>query len=235
MKPSGTVVLCVHGIQENPRIFNWILSALPPHIAAENLLLPGHGKDVRAFRRSGRQEWQSCVDAKILDLSSRYENIIYIGHSMGCLLGIDACIRLNSHIRSLILLACPLALRPTWCYFWNSFCGVASIRLDNPYAAAARMSNSVQARSPLAYLTCLRPYWHLLIKIRTVRKQLPELKLPVQAIHSQNDEIVSIRSLEYFKHLPQAKTAIAPGSGHHLYSPAARQEILAVIRAALII
>jgi len=235
MKPTGTAVLCVHGIQENPGIFNWILSALPAHIAAENLLLPGHGEDVRSFRRSGMREWQTCVDAKILELSRRYENIIYIGHSMGCLLGIDACIRLSSKVSSLILLACPLSLRPTWRYFWHSFCGVASIRLDNPYVAAARMSNGVQARSPLAYLTCLRPYRHLLLKIRAVRKQLPELKLPVHAIHSRNDEIVSIRSLECFKLLPQAKTTIAPGSGHHLYSPAARQEILAVIRDALIL
>lgn len=53
MKTPDTVVLCVHGIQGSPSQFDWIISSLPAHIAAENLLLPGHGEDVRAFRSSG--------------------------------------------------------------------------------------------------------------------------------------------------------------------------------------
>lgn len=229
MNPSGTVILCVHGIQGSPSQFDWILSALGGHVPVENLLLPGHGGDVRAFRKSGMHAWQACVDAKITQLSARYENILYIGHSMGCLLGIDACIRLKTRVRALMLLACPLALRPSWRYVKNNFCAAASIRLDDPFVAAARSGNSVQAASPLAYLSCLRPYLQLLFKMRSVRKQLAQLTLPVLAIHSQRDEIVSPRSLDYFKPLPRAKTAIAPDSGHFLYSPAARQEILSAL------
>lgn len=233
MKPTGSIVLCVHGIQGSPGQFEWLLPALPAHIPVENLLLPGHGGDVRAFRKSGMQAWQACVDAKILELSARYENIIYIGHSMGCLLGIDACIRLKTSVRSLVLLACPLALRPSWRYIKNNFCAVSSIRLHDPFVAAARAGNSVQAASPLAYLSCLRPYLQLLFKMRSVRKQLPALRLPVQAIHSQWDEIVSSRSLDSFRALPRAKTAVVPESGHYLYSPAARQEITGIVQALL--
>lgn len=226
MKSPDTVVLCIHGIQGSPHQFDWIVSNLPDHIAIENLLLPGHGADVCSFRRSGMKVWQSFVDEKIRELGKRYENILFIGHSMGCLLGIDACIRLETRVRSLVLLACPLALRPSWRYVRNNFCAVASIRLDDPFVAAARTGNSVQAKSPLAYLSCLRPYLQLLLKMRAVRKQLSALKLPVLAIHSERDEIVSPRSLSYFEARPRAKTALAPASGHYLYSPAARMEIL---------
>lgn len=230
MNPSGTVILCIHGIQGSPRQFDWLLPALPGHIPVENLLLPGHGADVRAFRRSGMPVWQAFVDAKVQELSSRYESILFIGHSMGCLLGIDACIRLHTKVQALVLLACPLRLRPSWRYVWNNFCAAASIRLNDPFVAAARTGNSVEAKSPLAYLSCVRPYLQLLKKMRTVRRQFPGLALPVLAVHSQRDEIVGSRSLEYFKSLPRAETMIVPDSGHYLYSSAARQEIIRAVR-----
>lgn len=159
-------------------------------------------------------------------MSARYESILFIGHSMGCLLGIDACIRLSHRVGSMVLLACPLALRPSWRYVKNNFCAAASIRLDDPFVAAARAGNSVQAKSPFSYLSCLRPYLQLLLKMCSVRKQLPELMLPVLAVHSIRDEIVSPRSLDYFKHLPQAQVFTVPESGHYLYSAEAQAEIL---------
>jgi len=226
---SRTAILCVHGIQGGPDQFQWIIPALPGQVDVYNILLPGHGADVRSFRKSGMAVWQACVDEKILELSANYDSILYIGHSMGCLLGIDACIRLKSNVRALVLLACPLALRPSFRYVRNNFCAAAGICLNNPYVAAARTGNSVQAKSPLSYLSCVRPYVQLLGKMRSVRKELTSLRLPVVAVHSQGDEIVSRRSLNFFKPLSRAQLFTAPVSGHYLYSSEAQDMIIRTV------
>lgn len=233
MPSSRIAVLCVHGIQGSPGQFNWVIPALPEHADVHRLLLPGHGADVRTFRKSGMAQWQACVDEALEGLSAQYENVYYIGHSMGCLLGIDACIRGKGSIAGLYLLACPLSLRPSLRYVKNSLCAAMGWKLNDPYIAAARAGNSVQAASPLAYLSCIRPYMDLLNKIGSVRRQLPALTVPVTAVHSDGDEIVGVASLRFFDGLPGARTHIVPGSGHYLYGEAARSIITGDILSAL--
>ena len=219
-------VLCIHGIQGSPRQFDWIIAALPAHAAVENLLLPGHGGDVRAFRQSNMRLWQACVDDALNRMRTRCDSILVVGHSMGCLLAMDACLRNAAGVKALVLLACPLRLRPTLRYVRNAVRAAAKWHTDDPFVAAAIAANGVSAAHPLAYLGCTGPYMQLLAKIPKVRRDMKGLKMPVLAMHSDRDEIVSEKSLEYIRRLPGGRACIAPESGHFRYGDEAKALIL---------
>ena len=229
MSPKPLAVLCVHGIQGTPRQFDWLLRALPKSIPAVNLTLPGHGGGVAAFRRSSMAQWQGAADRALEELSAEHE-VLYIGHSMGCLLGIDACVRGVGDVRALALLACPLRIRPTLRYIRNNYLAVVGRHLEDPFVAAAREMNGVSAQHPLAYLSCVRQYIQLFQKMRAVRRLLAKLDVPMLAVQSERDEIVSDRSLALLGALPGAHTLTARGSGHFLYTQAAQAEILHALR-----
>lgn len=88
---ADTLVLLIHGITGSPHQFD----ALARHLYAEgisvqSLLLPGHGSTAKAFAQSGRLEWERSVNRAVRHALLRYKNVVLVGHSMGCLLAINA-------------------------------------------------------------------------------------------------------------------------------------------------
>ena len=221
-----TAVLCVHGIQGSPDQFDWIISALPEDVHAEKLLLPGHGGDVYAFSKSNKQLWQDGVDQALNRLRGEYDRIIYIGHSMGCLLGMLSAVRNSEKIASLILLACPLHVRITKKYIVNNLRALSKAPSDDPFIAAARSAHSVKGRHILEYVLCIGPYIGLFRLIHAANRQLQQLRLPVLAVFSELDEIVGRKSMEIIAKLPLCETYLAKGCGHLFYAQEARREIL---------
>ena len=221
-----TAVLCVHGIQGSPRQFEWIISALPEDYHVENLLLPGHGGDVLMFSKGTKRKWQAHVDAALDRLRGEYDRIIYIGHSMGCLLGIHAQVQNPDKIASLILLACPLRVRITKKYIVNNLRAVSKKPSDDPFVAAARYAHSVKAKHILEYILCAGPYIDLFRLIYGANRRLERLNLPVLAVFSELDEIVSRKSMGIIQKLDCCETHLAEGCGHLYYAEAARAQIL---------
>ena len=221
-----TAVLCVHGIQGSPAQFDWIIRALPEDVHVEKLLLPGHGSDVRAFSKSTMKRWQSAVDESLELLQAQYDRIIYIGHSMGCLLGIDACIRRPEKLVLLVLLACPLRVRITRRYLRQNLIAVSPRESSDPFILAARAAHSVKAKHIWEYALCIGPYIALFKKIYAVNKQLKGLNLPTLAVFSELDEIVSRKSMQIIQELPCCESMLAPGCGHLYYSEEARRSII---------
>lgn len=227
-----TVMLCVHGIQGSPAQFEWIEAALSKCADCVKLTLPGHGGSVRDFRESGMAQWQACVNAAIDDLRGRYDRIIYVGHSMGCLLGMDACLH-GREVDALVLLACPLYVRPTWRYVRNNLCAAMGWCKRDASVCAARAGSGVRAEHPLEYLLCGRPYMELFAKMRSLRRSAEGLKVRTVAIHSERDEIVRRRSLDCFMGATNVRRRVVEGCGHYLYTDAARREIIEEIQAVL--
>lgn len=195
---SQTVVVFVHGIQGSPSQFGWLMDVLPPETDFVNLLLPGHGRSVRAFRKAGKADWENTVSELVRLLSRTYRRIIWVGHSMGCLLGLHAARLMPDAFSALLLLNCPFALRPTWRYLRNNLLAtLLFIPSSDPYVLAAREANSVPLRFSLSSLFILRPYWGLLRMIRNGRRDLRPLPMPVYACWAERDEIVSPASMDF--------------------------------------
>ena len=145
---------------------------MPEDIRIRNLLLPGHGVDVKAFRRSGREQWLAAVLQAAEELHGRCDRLIFGGHSMGCLLGLETERERPGIFAGMVLLCCPFYVRPTARYFRNNLLASRPGREnDDVYVRAAREANSVTASHPAQYLTCAHPYLELLRLMRNVKGQ----------------------------------------------------------------
>ena len=102
---TNAAVLFVHGIQGSPKQFEWMIESLPSDVDAINVLLPGHGSDVRNFRKIHMSTWKEYICELTDRLNEKYDYVFYVGHSMGCLLGIDALMKKRRCYRAMILMA----------------------------------------------------------------------------------------------------------------------------------
>lgn len=222
-----TAVLCVHGIQGSPGQFDWIIAALPAEVRVENVLLPGHGGDVRQFSKATLAQWRACVREKLNWLRKDYDRIVYIGHSMGCLLGVDAWLEKKEKIVSMILLACPLKVRITGRYIRQNLIAVSGRESNDPFVLAARSAHSVTARHIWEYVYCVRPYIDLFRLIASVNRRLQAVDVPMLAVFSERDEIVSRKSMDRIGKLHCCETHLAGSCGHLYYTEEARFQIIA--------
>ena len=88
MKDASVAVLFVHGIQGQPKQFQFLIDALPPEIELRAPMLPGHGSNAKAFHAAGRKEWLSAVRRETQALLDEGKRVLYVGHSMGLFVGL---------------------------------------------------------------------------------------------------------------------------------------------------
>lgn len=219
---TGTLVIFIHGIQGSPAHFKFIIERLDGKYSIENLLLPGHGRGTEEFARSNMKKWQGYVNNKICRLEKEYDNIILVGHSMGCLLAIDAALKHPGKIRGLFIIAAPLRIHVSLAYIRNNMLYILKKNDKSEKAEAAEVLNSVSASSPIKYITGVFRYFEVYIKSVHTRKLIKFIRLPVTAVHSDVDEIVSNKSLTLLKSISGSKIIIAEGSGHYFYSENAK-------------
>lgn len=221
---ARTAVLFVHGIQGSPRQFRFLAEALPPDVLVRAPLLPGHGGSVRPFLRSRAEDWLRCVRREALALHRQGARILYVGHSMGCLLGLLAARETEISFARQLFLCCPFRIRPTPRYVRNFIRPLLSDRpSDDPFVRASRAANSVHAAAPAGYLGCIPPYLELFRLMRRVGRQEPPAPDPVSFYFSALDEIVSPRSHAIAEGCPGASVRLLPGCGHNYFTHNARQ------------
>ena len=226
----NTALLFVHGIQGQPRQFQFLLERLPEDVQVRNLLLPGHGAGMSAFRRSGRDQWLAAVRQAAVELREQYGRLAFVGHSMGCLLGLEIERELSGVFAGMLLLCCPFHLRPTPRYFRNNLLASRPEReTDDAFVRAAREANGVAAAYPAQYLTCVRPYLELLRLTRTVRKMGVVPACPVRFLFSEKDEVVSPRSARFARERFDAEPTVLHGCGHNMFSAEGKEQIASVM------
>lgn len=222
---SGTVIVFVHGIMGSPLQFEYMIQKLNGAYSIENLLLPGHGRTMRDFQKSSMTQWQSYVDERIRLLQKTYQNIVLVGHSMGCLLSVQTALSSPQQIRGLFLTAMPLKIHISFSYVRNSLIAAFSKNSGNALIAAARKLKSVSVSTPFEYLLAIPRCIELIKKCKITRGLIKELRLPVVVIQSENDEIVSGKSLRYVKEKQNIQAAIVRNAGHYYYPPDAEAQI----------
>ena len=227
-----TAYLFVHGIQGSPAQFRFLTERLPEDIRVRNLVLPGHGADVKAFRRSGQEQWLAVVRQAAGELRGQCDRLIFVGHSMGCLLGLETERECPGTFAGMVLLCCPFHIRPTARHFRNGFLASRPERAtDDAFVRAAREANSVTAVHPAQYLTCARPYLELLRLMRTVRKDGTTPACSVRFLFSEKDEIVSPRAARFVRERFGAEPELLPGCGHNWFSAEGKEQIYTMVKA----
>ncbi|HZT98494.1 MAG TPA: alpha/beta fold hydrolase, partial [Ktedonobacteraceae bacterium] len=87
-------VLLVHGLNGSRRDMAELTAVLQSHgMIAENMLLPGHGTNVRDMLSLGWPEWAQAVHRELQQLKQRCDIVFLIGHSLGGAL----CLHVAAH------------------------------------------------------------------------------------------------------------------------------------------
>ena len=219
---SDTAVLFVHGIQGQPKLFQFMVDALPEGVEARALLLPGHGKTARDFHASGKDDWLAAVEAETRALLARGKRVVYVGHSMGCLLGLLVSRALGEPYAGMLLLCCPFRSRLAG----RLADGFRRKQLrEDPRIAAALESNSVPVQGFRESLLLLRPYRDLFRMMARVRRMEPRQPAGVRFLFSGRDETIHARCPRYARRWPGARVEILEGCGHCYFPEAARERI----------
>jgi carboxylesterase len=214
---SDTVIVFIHGILGSPSQFAFLLGKLNSAFSVENLLLPGHGGTIKEFAASNMAKWQHYVDERVRRLQYEYQNIIFVAHSMGCLLSVQAALSYPEKIRGLFLMAMPLVIRIQSPFVGNKMIAAFQKNASEEIAAAVKENNGVQAHGALSYMTALPRFMELYFKGIKTRKLVGQLSLPMLVINSEYDETVSVKSLRYVDQMPNVSILIAQNSGHFYY------------------
>ena len=193
---KDSIIVFIHGFMGSPRQFDRLAQFMYAQgYSVASLLLPGHGSTVKKFSSSTMEMWQGHVDAEIERFMPNYKSIYLVGHSMGCLLAINASIKNKERIHGLFLIACPFEL---------TVFSIRSIKLRliqifcskrNPIKAAYVAGSSVPPGVSMIWRVS-RPMGELKKLVLTVKNCLTDIHIPVTAIFSSADELVSISSLD---------------------------------------
>ena len=225
---SKSLVVFIHGFMGSPRQFAGLVEvAYREGHSVAALLLPGHGGSAKYFGTGSFELWQGHVDSEIERFSQDFSSVLLVGHSMGGWLAINAAVRFHSCVRGVFLLATPFkrilfsfyALRLRFRQFFS--------RRDDPLRREY-FDNCSVALTPNLILTSFRPSAELKRCMSVARGNLPLLSVPVFAVFSSADELVSLKSVDILRDelgdVP-LELVLLSGSTHVLYSPSDRAEV----------
>lgn len=216
-------IVFVHGIVGNNRIFDFLMPMVPEGWMVKTVTLAGHGSDALAFSSASMDEWKRQVNRAVAEVGTRCEKVVGVGHSMGCLLLLEAS--LQEDIASLFLLNPPLRIRLRGRLFVNSFKVAMGRTETDTLANAAREAYGIEIdANPLHYLGWPRRYMELFAQVRRVRRLLKggAINCPIVAIVSELDEMVSPATARILEEVPNAQVVKLSASHHYHYPPADR-------------
>lgn len=216
---SKMAVLMIHGIVGTPNHFKPFISLFPNDWSVYNILLDGHGSDVKAFGQTSMAKWKdqvfSCMEA-ILQNSDR---VMILGHSMGCLFAVQAAVRYPDRVAQLFLLSSPLRLRiPLSTVMATMRLALGKVRPQDTVAMGMRADGGVALEKGFwKYIPWMPRFAELLLEMRRTEKMLPRLAVPTEAYHGMHDELVSEGSCKVLEKQTEALCIRLPDSGHFCY------------------
>lgn len=217
---GDTVVLFLHGILGTPDHFKDFVDLVPVECAVYNILLDGHGKRAENLSKTSMKKWKEQVHTTVEYLAERYDKIIIVAHSMGTLFAVNEGVKFNKKVRALFLLSTPLAVNVKLKAFTNSLKVVfdKEENLDE-VAKAMKYGCSIDLdRRVWSYIGWIPRYAELLAEVSKTREILPMLDIPCYIFQSKHDELVSLKSDEYFKTNPEITYYLLESSCHFYYS-----------------
>lgn len=218
-------IVFVHGIQGKPEQFGFLTRALPACVKVKNELLPGHGKTVAEFRRANGPDWIEAVRKESLELKQSCDRLYFVGHSMGCLLGMIVQ-REEKLFSGMLLVSCPFRVRLTFRYFIKGAAAAGRKKPRDPFFAAGWEANSVKAANPLSYLACAHPYFELFRLIRRVNRSSEPLETKAKFFFSRRDEIVDSRFGVKMCEKLSADPVVFEDCGHEYFTPEAEKRLV---------
>ena len=215
-----TAVLMVHGIVGTPRHFDGIVPAVPEEWSLYNILLEGHGGEVRDFSRASMEKWRAQVSELMDRLCAEYDKVFVAAHSMGTLLTMEAALEHRDKVAGMLFLAAPMkvGVKPRALLYALQL----ALGLVRPGSGAEVMERDCGVRLTKRlwlYLGWIPRFLELFRQIRICRELVKRLDMPCCAIQSARDELVSSGAVRYLEANPDIERYVLERSGHFGYYP----------------
>lgn len=187
----GTVLM-LHGFGDTPQTLVYLANDLHHRgYAVEVPLLPGHGRTLREFARSGASQWMTAVEDAYAALRVTGERVSVVGLSMGGALAASLSAR-HAEVPALVLLA-PYLRHPPLIRRIARFSGI--VGLLAPYLSGGSelsIHDDAERELSLAYRATTPRLLAELGRIADAgRAALPLLTMPTLLIQSREDNRIA--------------------------------------------
>lgn len=185
---DGPAVLLIHGFGDTPQTLRYLGGAL--HAAGWTVhapLLPGHGRTLAEYGRSGAASWIAHARDELATLRARHREVAIVGLSMGGAIA-SVLAAETPEVRALALLA-PYLSMPTTIRRLARVHGLLGLMM--PWAAG-RGQRSIhderEAARSLAY-GVVAPHLlrELLRVVEAAQEAMPRITTPTLVLHSRQD------------------------------------------------
>lgn len=196
---SSAGVLLIHGLNGSLQDMAEIEQRLrQQHFATRNMLLPGHGSQVRDMLPLGWPEWAAAVRKEFHALKERHERVFLVGHSLGGALALHTAA--HEDAAGVVSMCAPLSmqrwLRPVIHLVKHVAPLLPTVREDVHDREARRSyTRDVYRWTPM------RPVESMLEYLPTLRTELPKITAPALIMASLRDHVVPARDGREIYHL----------------------------------
>ena len=192
---TDVAVIFIHGFMGSPNQFADLADAVyDAGFAYSAILLPGHGGGIREFVKFGADDWQAHLQSEIEKIRRDYNKIILVGHSMGGLLALNACLIKENNISGVVLIATPLKVYLVSPKSVSLKLHLLRLPKTDKVKSAYMKSTSVKTPKPFIYPPAIKTIREFYKLMRQTKKRLAEVSVPVCMFHSRRDETTSYRS-----------------------------------------
>ncbi len=218
---SKTAFIFVHGIMSTPYHFREFIPMVPENCSVYNILLSGHGGSVKGFSKASMIRWQQQVNQVFARAAARHEQLFVVAHSMGTLLSYQAAKRYRNKILQLFYLAVPLVPQVGYRSLRSSYHILSGkIQDDDHWTNAAKNAYSIDVDTRLwQYIGWIPRFLELFKKMNKTTHIMAGNRLPVLALQSGKDELVSSLSIRLLAKYSNVVCKILYNSGHQYYPP----------------
>lgn len=220
---ASVAVLMVHGILGTPAHFDMLFPYIPATWSVYNIVLDGHGTTSRDFARTSRKKWEAQVEAEIARVCQSYERVVIVAHSMGCMLTMNAVVKLGLSHKIAAMLFLGAALKPMCTptiartAFRMMYC---KPNVSDPCEMAARTCcGTVIHKRIWEYLAWIPRFVELFMLASYTARRVPTYDLPMTVLQSYKDEVVGRSAIKPFERNPRAHSEFLMTSMHFYYSP----------------
>lgn len=228
---SSHGALLLHGFGDTPQTLSLLAKRLKSAgYGAYAPLLPGHGRNMEAFKKSGADEWAHAARSAFVEMRHRYRSVSVVGLSMGGALAVALTAEVRE-VSALVLIApyieMPRSFRAAALthWLWGRFAG--EISAQSPQS----IHDPIEREKSLAYGAVTGSALYQLLKVvRRARKALPSVKAPTLLIQSRDDPRCSPRGAEQaVKKLGarEKKLVWTEGAGHVITVDYGRERVYA--------
>lgn len=192
-RAGRTSCILVHGFNGDPGELCELEERLrEAGMATRNLLLPGHGTNVRDLAASTWDDWTGAVHSAAQWELREHPRVVLVGHSMGAAAVLAVAAR-EPRVAGVVALCPPLRLRPAMRL------GVAAFRRFIRYIPAGvedvrdrRGARALYERSVYRW-TALDAVHSLFRGLSQLRGELPKVCCPALVVCAQHDHVVPMR------------------------------------------